>query len=139
MIRAVVRSGERELHFVGEMNGYNLETLEEYARATLTEWGSADVDLQIDSADFWTWNRRASRWLARLSRAGAAVHVAIASSVADEPGEHGAGRITGALTSDGRQSAALSTSISLLPARSHRALGPCLSPRRHAGPGDRVL
>jgi hypothetical protein len=75
MLRATVRSGHEAVHFIGDLNGYNLQTLQLHARGALKESGSALVELELDESDAQTWQQYAQRWLARMDRAGVSVLV----------------------------------------------------------------
>jgi hypothetical protein len=75
MLRAVIRSGHEALHFIGDLNGYNLQTLQLHARGALRESGSARVELELDESDAAVWKHYGRGWLARMDRAGVPVLV----------------------------------------------------------------
>ena len=75
MLRAIIRSGHEALHFIGDLNGYNLQTLQLHARSALKEIGSARVELELDESDAVTWKHYERAWLARMDRAGVTVLV----------------------------------------------------------------
>lgn len=75
MLRAVIRSGNEALHFIGDLNGYNLQTLQMHARGALKEMGCVQVELELDESDAATWKHFERGWLARMDRAGVDVLV----------------------------------------------------------------
>jgi hypothetical protein len=75
MLRAIIRSGNEALHFIGDLNGYNLQTLQMHARGALKESGCVHVELELDESDAATWKHFERGWLARMDRAGVDVLV----------------------------------------------------------------
>jgi hypothetical protein len=75
MLRAIIRSGNEALHFIGDLNGYNLQTLQMHARGALREIGCVHVELELDESDAATWKHFERGWLARMDRAGVDVLV----------------------------------------------------------------
>ena len=77
MLHAVIRSGRDAMHFFAEVNGYNLETLQQHVRQTSREDGPVHLRVEVDSHDQAAFVRYATRWLRALSRRGAAVEVEV--------------------------------------------------------------
>lgn len=75
MFHAVVRSGNDALHFIAEIDGYNLQTLQQYVRGAVEESGTAELFVEVDSPEQAGWERQTRRWLSRLCRNGVQVHV----------------------------------------------------------------
>jgi hypothetical protein len=75
MLRAIIRSGNDALHFIGDLNGYNLQTLQMHARGALRESGCVQVELELEECDATTWKHFERGWLARMDRAGVDVLV----------------------------------------------------------------
>ncbi len=84
MLHAVIRNDHDALHFVAEVNAYNLETLEVHARGMATLGGTVHLDIEVDAADRSYLARRGQRWMKRLSKL-AGVSVNIAPAVTGEP------------------------------------------------------
>ena len=75
MLRAIIRSGNEALHFIGDLNGYNLQTLQIHARGALKESGCVHVELELEESDAVAWKQFERGWLARMDRAGVDVLV----------------------------------------------------------------
>lgn len=75
MLRAKIRFGDGTIHLIGDLNGYNLETLKLHARGAIGDGGFARVELEIDESDAQIWKRYVRRWLTRMDRAGVPVLV----------------------------------------------------------------
>lgn len=78
MLHAVIRSGQGNVHVIGDVSEYNLETLIEHARYGLAhgETVSMKVELDIGDRDFFL--AHSQRWMRRLTRSGVQVDVAVA-------------------------------------------------------------
>ena len=89
MLYAVIRSRNEALHFIAELNPYNLETLRDYARGTSRECGSTDLKIAVPAADQKTLRRYTRGWRSRLNKAGVSVSIESADEGAgdrDVPG-----------------------------------------------------
>jgi hypothetical protein len=75
MLRAVVRSGREAIHFIGDLNGYNLQTLQLHARGARRDGAAVRVEVELDDGDAALWRRYARTWLQRMRRAGVTVFV----------------------------------------------------------------
>jgi hypothetical protein len=75
MFHAVVRSAHDALHFIAEIDGYNLETLQQHVREAVKESGSAELYVEVDSPEQAGWELKTRRWLSKLSRTGVQVRV----------------------------------------------------------------
>lgn len=75
MFHAVVRSGSDTLHFIAELDGYNLATLQQHVRGAVQDSGTAELFVEVDSPEQAGWERQTRRWLSRLSRTGVQVRV----------------------------------------------------------------
>ena len=75
MLYAVIRSRNEALHFIAELNPYNLETLRDYARGTSRECGSTDLKIAVPAADQKTLRRYTRGWRSRLNKAGVSVSI----------------------------------------------------------------
>ncbi len=75
MLHAVIQSGEQAVHFYGEVNGYNLQTLREFVRDSDVGSPGVRLSLKIDPEDQGVFNAHSRRWLQRLSGAGTPVDV----------------------------------------------------------------
>ncbi len=77
MLHAVIRSGRDALHFIAEVNGYNLQTLRQHVRQTSREDGPVHLRVEIDADDQAAFVHYANRWLRGLSQRGTAVEVEV--------------------------------------------------------------
>jgi hypothetical protein len=75
MMHATVRSQRGALHFIGEVNPYNLEVLRQYLRDTSREEGGVSLRIAVDADDQQAFAEQARRWLAGLGRLGVAVEL----------------------------------------------------------------
>lgn len=75
MFHAVVRSGRDALHFIAEIDGYNLATLQQHVRGAVQDSGTAELFVEVDSPEQGGWERHTRRWLSQLARNGVRVHV----------------------------------------------------------------
>ena len=75
MLHVRIRSPHDAFHFIGEVNPYNLQTLQHHIRQSLRENGRLTVAVQIDPADEPLFSRYAADWLHELGDRGTAVHV----------------------------------------------------------------
>ena len=75
MFHAVVRSGHDALHFIAEIDGYNIQTLQQYMRGAVRERESPELFVQVDSPEQGRWEKATRRWLSRLSSSGVRVQV----------------------------------------------------------------
>jgi len=66
MLHAVIRNREDALHFLAEVNAYNLKTLEQHARE-MAKLCATVVDIELDPADRDYLNGRGQRWIKRLA------------------------------------------------------------------------
>ena len=77
MLHAVIQSGDQAVHFYGEVNGYNLQTLRQFVRSADADRQGVRLLLKIDSDDRSTFDFYSHRWLQRLhgSKTSVDVHV----------------------------------------------------------------
>jgi hypothetical protein len=78
MLHAVIRSGREALHFFGEVNPYNLQTLRDHVRQSVREHQPVQVRVEIDPRDRLAFDQLASKWLLSVQGSGAAVEIAVA-------------------------------------------------------------
>jgi hypothetical protein len=79
MLHAVIRSDRSALHFFGEVNGYNVQTLRQYARHSAADDGALQVHLRIAANDRPAFVKHTRRWLRGLARAGNLVRVEVSA------------------------------------------------------------
>jgi hypothetical protein len=77
MLHAVIRSRHDALHFFGEVNPYNLQTLRDHARQSAREDDTLHVRFEIAGSDRQTFARYTDKWLGALQQSGASVEVAV--------------------------------------------------------------
>ena len=77
MLHAVIRSGRDAMHFFAEVNGYNLQTLQQHVRQSSREGGRVHLRVEVDPHDQAAFARHSARWLRALSRRGTAVEVEV--------------------------------------------------------------
>jgi hypothetical protein len=76
MLHAVIRNRDDAMHFLAEVNAYNLKTLEQHARAMARSCETV-VDIELDPADRDYLIRRGQRWMQRLANLdGVSVNIA---------------------------------------------------------------
>ena len=78
MLHAVIRTDVDAFHFFGEVNGYNLQTLQQHVRQTVREGGTVRLQMHIEPADRAAFHASADRWLSRLANAGTVVEIKVA-------------------------------------------------------------
>jgi hypothetical protein len=79
MLHAVIRSDRSALHFFGEVNGYNLQTLRKYVRHSAADDGPLQVHLRIAPDDQPAFVKHARRWVRVMANAGNLVRVVVAA------------------------------------------------------------
>ncbi len=77
MLYAEIRTSRDAFHFIGEVSGYNIETLQQHVRQSLREEGSVRLRLEIQPEDRNAFTRYTRRWLSRLENAGVPVEVMV--------------------------------------------------------------
>ena len=77
MLHAVIRTESDAFHFFGEVNGYNVQTLQQHVRQTVHDTGAVRLQFEIDPEDQETFRASAARWLSRLMNDGTVVEVAV--------------------------------------------------------------
>ena len=77
MLHAVIRSGREALHFFGEVNPYNLQTLRDHVRQSAREDRTIQIRVEVDPKDRLTFDHLAATWLPRVQDSGAVVEVAV--------------------------------------------------------------
>jgi hypothetical protein len=80
MLHAEIRSGRDAFHFIGEVSGYNLQTLREHVRQTAREDGAVHLRVNIDPDDQLAFRRYTGKWLPRLAAAGTTVEVNVTAT-----------------------------------------------------------
>jgi hypothetical protein len=81
MLHAVIRNQEEGLHFLAEVNAYNLKTLEQHTREMARSGEAVRLDIEVDSADRDYFARRGQNWMIRLGNlAGVSINVSPLSS-----------------------------------------------------------
>jgi uncharacterized protein (DUF2267 family) len=75
MLHATIRSHGEALHFIAELDHYNLQTLRQHLQGALADRGSAELHVRIDADQRRDWEKRTQRWLSRLVQAGVPIHV----------------------------------------------------------------
>jgi hypothetical protein len=70
MMYAVIRAGGEALHFIAELNPYNLQTLRDYARGIARDRGPAELRISFDATDEIALRQLGERWLPRLAASG---------------------------------------------------------------------
>jgi hypothetical protein len=66
MLHATIRTPQGALHFIGELDGYNLETIEQYVTESTREWGPVEVRIELERDDADAFEQYAPHWLPRL-------------------------------------------------------------------------
>ena len=77
MLHAVIRSSRDAIHFFAEVNGYNLQTLQQHVRQSSRNDGPVHLRVEVDPHDRAAFMRYTARWLRALSRRGTAVQVKV--------------------------------------------------------------
>ena len=77
MLHATIRSGGSTVHFIGDVNEYNLETLIDHARYGLAHGEAVSLRVEVDSGDHETFLARSQRWMRRLTKSGVQIDVAV--------------------------------------------------------------
>jgi hypothetical protein len=85
MLHATIRCGESTVHFIGDVDEYNLETLVDHARYGLAHGESVSMRVEIDSGDHETFLARSQRWMRRLTRSGVHIDVAVSADSRERP------------------------------------------------------
>lgn len=73
MLHAIIRSQGYGFHFIGEVNDYNLATLQQHVRDTRRGGAPVSLRLHLDCADEHAVHDGFRRWLRQLERAGVSV------------------------------------------------------------------
>ncbi len=77
MFCATIETDRDSLHFIAELDAYNIETLQQYIRSSKRESTSVRLRFEISEGDKRAFVLHARRWLLRLQRApGIRVHLA---------------------------------------------------------------
>ena len=77
MLHATIRCGGSTVHFIGDVNEYNLETLVDHARYGLAHGEAVSMRVELDSVDHETFLARSQRWMRRLTKSGVQIDVAV--------------------------------------------------------------
>lgn len=75
MLHAVIRSDHDALHFIGEVNLYNLETVEQHVRSYLKEGDRLELRFEVDPKDRRRFEQQAGPFLSRYTSSGIPVEV----------------------------------------------------------------
>jgi hypothetical protein len=82
MLHAEIRSRRDALHFVGELSGYNLQTLRQHMTQVMHDSSAVRVHIQVAPSELPFFQRHACRWLPALQARGAIVEVTVDSGKA---------------------------------------------------------
>jgi hypothetical protein len=77
MLHAVVRSERSALHFLGEVSGYNLQTLRQYVRQSRQDGDTLHVRVEIERHDQPAFIEHTERWWPALAKSGTVVEVEV--------------------------------------------------------------
>lgn len=77
MLYAEIRTSRDAFHFIGEVSGYNMQTLQQHVRQSVREEGGVRIRLEIQPEDRNAFTRHTRRWLSRLENAGVPVEVVV--------------------------------------------------------------
>jgi hypothetical protein len=86
MLHAVIRTQRDDaLHFLGEVNSYNLQTLQFYVRDTAAEGAPVRVQVEISAEDQPAFEQHARRWLRRLADRGISLDLRVTTPARPAP------------------------------------------------------
>ncbi|HVM95411.1 MAG TPA: hypothetical protein VMT89_03430 [Candidatus Acidoferrales bacterium] len=82
MLHAEIRWSGDALHFVGEADGYNLQTLRHHMMEALREKGPVAVNIELSERDLPLFERQTRGWMSQLKEHGARVVVTVERKLA---------------------------------------------------------
>jgi hypothetical protein len=75
MLHAVIRNHTQSLYFLGELDAYSLETLEQHARRMAKAGQAVRLDIEMDPAEQRAFAFSGREWIARLRDAGVSLRI----------------------------------------------------------------
>lgn len=81
MLHARIGTQHDALHFIAEVNPYNLQTLRQHVRQSLRDDAQLKLSLAIDLADQPAFARYTARWLPQLIEAGTVVEMEVSPPI----------------------------------------------------------